>query len=136
MQSGPLWRQEIDDRLNATTHFIALLCDAYWDSEECRRELHFVLKRFEGRADPSSHMPRLLFVRAGEMDPSWFTFDEARRVGALSSEDPRINKLSDVNFLGPFDFEGHRKLEILDWENQARLDRQLGQLRDRFRQTL
>ena len=43
---GELWRKEVQQALAKTTHFVVLLCDEYWVSEECQRELRHALERF------------------------------------------------------------------------------------------
>jgi hypothetical protein len=136
MEAGVLWSEEIDVALDATTHFIAMLCDPYWASEQCMREFHGAIRRYEAEKSDGAPRPRLLFVRAGAIDARHFTFNEARKAGALSCHDPQINSLADINFLGPFDLENVGHLEILDWANSLRLDEQLGQLRDRFIETM
>jgi hypothetical protein len=136
MDPAAVWRDELKARLDVATHFIALLCDEYWASTECRNELHRILERYEAAKGAGSTGPKLLFVRAGELNPARFTFDRARARGELSSDDPRLRRVGDLNFLGPFDLDNNGQLEILDWESASRLDRQLGQLRDRFEKTL
>jgi hypothetical protein len=136
MLASAEWRDELDQRLERTTHLVAFLCDPYWASEECKRELHAVLKRYEAARAAKQPGPRLLFVRAGNIDPRFFTFDEARKTGVLSSTDSRIGKIGDVNFLGPYDLENNGKLEVLARNDPAKLDDQLAQLFERLRATL
>lgn len=133
MESGVLWSDAIDEALDVTTHFIVLLSDPYWASKECQRELQCMVRRYESAKRDGKPPPHLLFVLAGDVDAASLTLDAARKSGTLSSEDPQINRLSDVNFLGPYDLNGVGKLEILDWSDKQRLERQLGQLRDRFK---
>lgn len=136
MLASAEWRDELAKKLEATTHFIAFLCDEYWDSEECKRELHAVLERYEAARAANETGPRLLFVRAGNIDPRFFTFDDARHEGKLSGANARIVKVADFNFLGPFDLQNQGKLEVLANKGEPKFDDQLAQLFERFRATL
>jgi len=135
MAAGAEWSAEIDQELARTTHFVAFLCDEYWASEQCKRELHAVLGRYKA-AKASASAPRLLFVRAGEMNLKYFSFDQARKRGELSIEDKRIGRLADLNFLGPYDLKNQGQLETLERDNSGILDKQLAQLLDRLIATL
>jgi hypothetical protein len=126
IRAGDAWKQEVDGALAACTHFVALLCDDYWVmSNECLRELYAAVARHE-----AGGRPRLLFVLAADMLPARLTLDAARAKGSLPSPAgaPQLKALGDINFLGPFDANG--RLEPL--AKGRRLDKQLGQLRDRL----
>lgn len=129
IKGGDLWSREVETALKETTHFIALLCDEYWLSRECMRELHSAIKRYE-----KSAAPRVLFVLAEKMRPEFLTFDEARQQGTLTSSNKRIGKVSDVHFLGPFD--DNVRLVRLEWNDPAKLGDQFAQLIDRLEATL
>lgn len=134
---GAEWQAEVDKHLAMTSHLVVLLCDAYWESDACMHELYAVTERFGAAKANGAAAPRLLFVRAADINPAYLTFDEGRERGILS-HDPRINSVADINFLGPYDLDGNRQLEILRHpdEDPFYLDRQLGQLRDRLVKTL
>ena len=136
MVAGEEWSDELRSKLAQTSHFIALLCDPYWASDECKKELFFMIDRYEAAKAKGERAPRLLFVRAGELKPANFSLNKARKSGQLKSTDPRIQRLGDLNFLGPYDLKGNGQLEILDWDSKSHLDKQLGQLRDRLEKTL
>jgi hypothetical protein len=126
---GDLWSARVEQALIETTHFVCFLCDEYWLSDECRRELHHALKRYE-----AGGVPRLLFVLAERMRPEFLTFNEQRRSGVLTSEDPKVGKVSDVHFLGPFD--DNVRLTRLEWQDAGKLSDQMAQLLDRIEVTL
>jgi TIR domain len=129
ISGGDQWSMEVEQALHRTTHFIALLNDDYWLSKECRRELRHALIRFE-----KSGTPRLLFVLAEQMRPELLSFDKDRKTGALTSDDPKVGKVGDLHFLGPFD--EHLRLVRLDWQDPGKLSDQLAQLVDRLEKTL
>jgi hypothetical protein len=126
---GDLWSDNVDKALKECTHFIVLLNTAYWLSEECRRELRVALGRFE-----QSKTPRLLFVKAEEIRPDLFSFNKDRQTGELTSDDPQVNKVGDIHFLGPFD--KNTQLVRLAWENKGKLSDQFAQLLNRLERTL
>lgn len=121
IEPGGLFDREIVDALDRTTHFVALLNNSYWGSDYCRKEIARVVDRFEKRRSV-----RLLFVKAEEFDLAHFSFNRDRRSGRISSDDPIIEKVGDLQFLGPFD--DARQLERLAWEREARLSDQLAAL--------
>ncbi|NPT56730.1 toll/interleukin-1 receptor domain-containing protein [Paraburkholderia elongata] len=129
IKGGDLWSDEVEHSLEKSTHFIAMLCDEYWESEQCQRELLHAVKRYE-----ASKVPRLLFVLVEMMRPEYLTFDEARQSGTLSGKNKKLEKVSDVHFLGPFDDK--LRLERLEWNDASRLSDQLAQLVDRIEITL
>ncbi len=57
IEAGDVWSEQIEQALAETTHFIALLSDDYWLSEQCQRELLEAVNRYE-----QCGVPRLLFV--------------------------------------------------------------------------
>ena len=126
---GDVWSEKIEQALGETTHFIALLDTAYWLSPQCRRELRHALNRFE-----STGTPRLLFVKSQEIRPDLFRFDKDRRTGELVSSDPKIGRVGDLHFLGPYD--DNLQLVRLAWEYPAQLSDQIAQLLDRLEKVL
>ena len=71
---------------------LCLLCDTYWESAECRRELDTLLAR---RAAGEAVV--LYFVLAEPMKPAYLLFKpDGSRVGD-------VNKVGDFHFLGPYD---------------------------------
>jgi hypothetical protein len=121
LEPADLFDQKIIAALDRTTHFIALLTNAYWSSEYCRKELARVVSRFE--ADRSV---RLLFVKVEELDPNHFAFTKDRTAGRIRSGDPVIDRIGDVQFLGPLNDQ--LQLERLEWESPAKLGDQVAQL--------
>lgn len=136
MISGGELRKSLTVALDDTTHFIAMLCDDYWESQECKRELHHVLRRYEAARRAASPAPSILFVKAGETDPRDLTFEGARSGGELSTDDARIISAADLIFLGPYGDGGRGRLQVLKWHDSQERDDQLGQLRDRLKETL
>lgn len=128
-KGGDVWSDEIEAALNAMTHFIGLLSDEYWLSEQCKRELLHAVKRFE-----KDKSVRLLFVMTEKMDPSLLTLNTARSSGKLVSDNPAIQKLGDLHFLGPFD--QNTCLERLAYDDKPKFGDQLEQLIARLRPTL
>ncbi len=88
--AGQTWRNSVDDALAGCTHMLVLLCDTYWDSPECRRELDAVLKR---RAAKDPVLP--CFVLAEPMNPAYLSFN------ADGSHVGDVRKVGDFQFLGP-----------------------------------
>ena len=129
IRPGDSWKGRIGEALDRTTHFFALLDTAYWLSPQCRRELRHALNRWE-----TSGSPRLLFVMAGEIRPDYLSFDSDRKTGEMTSKNPKIKKVGDIHFLGPFDTNG--RLVALDPENPVIRDRQIGKLFDQFVEVL
>lgn len=124
LAGGDVWRPEIERRIARTTHFIVMLCNAYWESPECRAELAQAHERYE-----STRALRLLFVQAERMNPKYLLF-EKNSGATLVGGDRRLTRVSDVHFLGPFDAQG--RLERLEWNDPSKLDDQLAQLVDRL----
>ena len=127
--AGDNWPEQQEKAVNTCTHFVVLLCDDYWVSAECRKELSQAVERFEVTGSP-----RLLFVLGETMRPEHLSFDPDRRAGILTSDDPKLRRVGDIHFLGPFD--RNFRLVRLDWENVATLTDQLGDLRDALLNTL
>ena len=69
---------------------------------------------------------RLHFIKVQELDPNHFTFAKDRAAGRLVSDDAQVQRIGDVQFLGPFDDYG--RLVSLAWDQPARMSDQLGQL--------
>ena len=129
LRASDNWQEIIDQALAKATHFIALLGTDYWLSGACQHELCKAVERFETEGSP-----KLLFVMAESIRPDLFTFDKSRRTGRLSSSNPTINKVGDLQFLGPFD--DNNRLVRLAWEHPAIFNDQLAQLLERLERTL
>lgn len=132
IDAGALWAAHLREKLEATTHFVCMLCDEYWESIECQRELMFVVESFRATGEP-----RLLFVLAEAMSPEYLTFDNDGHSGRLDHPGDGgrvVQAVSDVNFLGPFD--NNRRLEPLNQDSAARFAEQLTQLVKRLKETL
>jgi hypothetical protein len=111
--------------LDRCTDCIVLLSNAYWASAYCRKELLRVLGRFE-----TDRSARLHFVMVEKLDPNHFTFAKDRAAGRIVSDDPVVQKIGDVQFLGPFDDYG--RLVRLQWDQPALLGDQIAQLVERL----
>lgn len=110
IDAGDHWSQEIDQALSKTTHFIALLSDDYWISEQCQRELQEAVKRFEQFGSP-----KLLFVLTEKMDPNALVMVQDDKSAGLSTPFPKVKHLGQINFLGPYDSSGRlSKLKCSD----------------------
>ena len=90
--AGQTWRNSVNDALAGCTHMLVLLCDTYWDSAECRRELDAVLTR---RAAGDPVLP--FFVLAEAMNPAYLQFNVD---GSFVGD---VRKVGDFQFLGPID---------------------------------
>lgn len=131
IRSSDDWREQIDHALGEMTHFIALLTDEYLakSSTECRRELLTAIQRYE-----DNKKTKLLFIMVDEINPSLVVLAGERKAGKLVSDDPKINSLGDIHFLGPFN--AAKQLVRLVWEDDAILRQQIKQLLDNFQRTL
>lgn len=89
---GDPWRATLDGALAGCTLFLCLLCDDYWASAECRRELRAVLeRRARGQA------VRVAVVLCEAMRPELLRFNpDGSAVGDVA-------RMGDFQFLGPFD---------------------------------
>lgn len=99
---GDAWRASVNAALDSCTHFLCLLCDSYWESTECRRELDAALQR---RA--AGDKVRLLFVLAEPMKPQYLRFN------ADGSPVGDVTKVGDFHFLGPYD-DAQRRVPLLE----------------------
>ncbi len=129
IDAAQLWSSEIQTQLEKTTHFVCLLTTSYWTAPQCQRELFFALDQFNKNSSP-----KLLFVLVEKLNPAWFVFDQVEGTGALTSDDPAIQSVGDINFLGPFDKQ--RQLIRLQHENDALLQDQFFQLTERIQKVL
>lgn len=129
VEPGDLVDETILGALDRTTHFIVLLTNSYWGSAYCRKELARAVERFE-----TARSVRPLFVKVEELDPAHFTFAKDRASGRINSEHPVIQKIGDVNFLGPFD--GQMRLVRMDWEHAGIFSDQIGQLVKRLERVI
>lgn len=129
LRASDSWQQEVDDALAGMTHFIALLTDEFWLSPECRRELNAAINRYE-----DGRKTLLLFVLVDDMRPDLLSLNADRQAERLVSDHPRVRRVGDIHFLGPYNSAG--QLVRLEWENPAVLRDQIKQLIDRFERTL
>ena len=120
--AGERWRERIESALDRATHFIALLSDDYWLSDNCQCELKGAVERWEA----ANTRPRLLFVLTERMDPSALIMQRGERSAKIDSNVARIERLSEINFLGPYDAAG--RLIRLDCNNDLHLSDQLYEL--------
>jgi hypothetical protein len=130
--SGERWSAQIQEKLETMTHFICMLCDEYWESVQCQRELMFAVNRFN-----ATGQPRLLFVLAERMSPEYLVFDrtgQPDRLDLPADHTPGIRTVSEVNFLGPFDED--MRLEPLDPDSAPHRSEQFTQLVKRLKETL
>jgi hypothetical protein len=125
IEPAELFDEVIVGALDRCTDFVVLLSNGYWSSAYCRKELLRVLGRFE-----RERSVRLHFVKVDELDPAHFSFAKDRAAGRIVSDDAQVQRIGDVQFLGPFDAYG--RLVRLSWEQPAGLSDQLGQLVQRL----
>lgn len=125
------WKATVDAAMGEMTHFIALLTNEYLlkKSTECRRELLTAVQRYE-----DGRKTKLLFVLVDDIDPGLISLSADRKAGRLVSDDPRVEKLGDINFLGPYN--PAKQLVRLEWEDEGRLGDQIKSLIDRLQRTL
>ena len=117
------------DGLNKTTHFVVLLDNDYWSSAYCRKELDHALRRWE-----DGENIRILFVKADEIRPEYMTFKAGNQVSAANSKEPRLKRVGQLQFLGPFSEE--RRLEALKYDDHRELRRQIATLIDALEKVL
>ncbi len=133
IRAGDVWDQRIQDELNKTTHFIALINDAWCLSQPCQEELLYAINRWESSSTPRLLFPRLLFVMLENMATEHLTLNDDRKAGRLISNNPQIHTLGDLHWLGPYD--KNQGLVRLAWENAGQLDDQLFDLVERLWKT-
>jgi hypothetical protein len=120
---GVPWRTSVETALAGCTHFLCLLCDSYWESTECRRELDVVLAR---RAAGEPVAP--YFVLCEPMKPSYLMLrDDGQTVGDVST-------VGDFNFLGPYD-ESMRRVSLIGID-RARWGESIEDMLSRLKPTL
>ena len=125
IEPAELYDPVIVGALDRCTDCVVLLSNAYWASTYCRKELLRVLGRFE-----TDRSARLHFVMVDKLDPNHFTFAKDRAAGRIVSDDPVVQRIGDVQFLGPFDDYG--RLVRLQWDQPAALGDQVAQLVERL----
>lgn len=128
IEPADLFDEVILEGLDRTTHFLALLDNEYWASSYCRKELAHAITRYE------KHEPvRILFVKAGAIRPEYMMLKRDREAGRITTE-PLIERIGDLQFLGPFDRA--RRLDRLKHENLAELRDQISDLIDELARVL
>lgn len=125
IEPAELFDEVIIGALDRCTDFVVLLSNGYWSSAYCRKELLRVLGRFE-----RERSVRLHFVMVDKLDPAHFSFAKDRAAGRIVSDDPQVQRIGDVQFLGPFDAYG--RLVRLAWDQPAGLSDHIGQLVQRL----
>src|SRR5258706_582649 len=130
VEPSDLFDKEIKGGLKRTTHFIAVLDNDYWMSNYCRIELGYAIGRYEKKGRPL----RLLFVQAGSINPQYISVDPIRAEGKITSKDPLIKRIGDVQVLGPF--SKARRLVRFRAEKPSRLCDQIADLVDELRRVL
>ena len=120
IEAGDLWSPAIDAALDSCTHFIALLSDDYWLSEQCQRELQDAAERYA-----QNGRPKLLFVLTEMMNPSALVLDVDQKSAQVATPFPRVQNLGQVNFLGPYDSAGRLVRLKCDPKEQVALSDQL-----------
>jgi hypothetical protein len=118
IDAGDPFSEEIDQAMAQTTHFIALLSDDYWLSEQCQRELQDAVNRYE-----QSGLPKLLFVLTEKMDPNALLMAQDGKSAGLKTPFPKVQHLGQINFLGPYDQAG--RLSKLKCNDEIALKDQL-----------
>lgn len=121
---GESWSDEVKHALAGATEFLAFVSIDYCLSEQCQRELETAVARYE-----RERRPRLLFVLADALDPGDIEVDSARAVERLALQAPparRLQRLGDINFLGPYNAAG--RLVPLALHDPDELERQLAAL--------
>ncbi len=73
LKAGDPWRAEIETALQQTTHFVIMLTDCYWLSDECHKELAYAVKRYQ---QGGTEAMRLLFVQVQKIAPDLLLFDQ------------------------------------------------------------
>ena len=131
---GDLWREQVQQALEASTRFVAFLEDDYWLSDECQNELRRAVERFTARDGM-----KLLFVKAGEIAPELLLFDApaGAATGAGRPEDEtrrQLKRVGDLQFLGPFN--DMAQLITLVRADDPKLDAQLFQLMKQLQASL
>lgn len=82
--AGANWRAELDEQLQKTTHFVALLSEDYEQSEFCTYELEKILKRGGG-------VTILPFLVGGRSRPNPQLGKQNLHHRLLHGEDPRLD---------------------------------------------
>ena len=94
---GDQWRKSVESALAGCTHFLSLLSDTYWASNECRGEVNAILARRQ-----AGETVRPMFVLAEAMKP------HRLKLSASGQPTGEVATVGDFQFLGPFD--AHRRL--------------------------
>lgn len=128
IEPADLYDKVIIEGLNRTTHFLALLDNEYWASKYCRKELAHAIERYE-KGEPV----KILFVKAGAIKPEYMMLKKDRAAGNIKTE-PLIERIGDLQFLGPFDKA--RRLERLKAEDVHVLRDQISGLIDELARVL
>ena len=138
LAAGSVWRAEVQAALDQTTHFVVMLTNGYWLSDECHKELAYAVARYQ-HGGPEEM--RLLFVQAQKIEPDLLVFNQHatdpnvafanREFGKVAN---KLEKVSDLQFLGPFD--EYARLIRLPPEQDPLLGDAIHQLVLRLKQTL
>jgi hypothetical protein len=138
LKAGGVWRAEVQAALDQTTHFVVMLSNGYWLSDECHKELAYAVARYQ---QGGAEAMRLLFVQVQKIAPELLLFDQSAadpNVAFVNQEfgkvAAKLEKVSDLQFLGPFD--DFARLVRLPPENDPLLGDALYQLVMRLKDTL
>lgn len=102
MEAGNAWCDDMDVALAQASHFIALLSDEYWSSEQCQKELLGAVERCQREG-----LPKLLFIPTDKIQPGALEISPDGKIGRLNRPFPQVNGLEQINLLGPHDEAGH-----------------------------
>ncbi len=136
LAAGGVWRAEVQAALEQTTHFVVMLTNGYWLSDECHKELAYAVARYQQGGVEDM---RLLFVQAQKIEADLLLFDQGAadpNVAFVNKEfgKAKLEKVSDLQFLGPFD--AFARLVRLPSEQDPLLGDALHQLVLRLKPTL
>ncbi len=138
LKAGSEWSAEVMAALAQTTHFVVMLTNGYWLSDECHKELAYAVDRYK---HGGSEAMRLLFVQVQKIAPELLAFDQdvadanvAFMNKALSKVAPKLETVGDLQFLGPFN--DYAQLVRLPSEEDPLLGDAIYQLVMRLKETL
>lgn len=97
MVAGHEWSAAIGEVLDEARYFVAFLCNRYWLSKECRRELEHAVGRYH-----DGKQTRLLFVLAEPMKPALLILDRSGDPKTLVTR-RNASRVGDLLFLGPYE---------------------------------
>lgn len=102
IEAGDAWSADTDAALAQASHFIAVLSDEYWSSEQCQQELLGAVERRQREGAPA-----LLFIPTDKIEPGALEISPDGKIGKLNKPFPKAKDLEQINVLGPHDEAGH-----------------------------